>query len=98
MRHGALTLSVSLGPFAGLECEFRGLAIFPFLSACTTVLAATCGGRLCMQLSTAFDLDNPLREDDEFDARTEFMSIRKPHALSRTQYIVGGGARPRCGC
>lgn len=46
-----------------------------------------------MQLSTTFDLDNVLREDDEFDARTEFLSIRKPHALSVTRFAVNGAVK-----
>ncbi len=41
-------------------------------------------------LSTAFDLDDPLREDDAFAAETEFLSIRKPHALSSTRFTVDG--------
>lgn len=41
-------------------------------------------------LSTAFDLANPLREDDAFTAETNFLSIRKPHALSLTRFVVDG--------
>lgn len=41
-------------------------------------------------LSTEFDLENPLEEDEQFDAVTEFVAIRKPHALSVTKYIVDG--------
>lgn len=41
-------------------------------------------------LSTAFDLDDPLREDDAFAAETDFLSIRKPHALSSTRFTVAG--------
>ena len=41
-------------------------------------------------LSTGFDLENPLREDDAFAAETEFLSIRKPHALSSTRFTVDG--------
>lgn len=46
-----------------------------------------------MQLSTAFDLDNVLREDEVFRAETEFLSIRKPHALSLTRFVVDGVAK-----
>ena len=35
-----------------------------------------------MYLSTDFDLEDTLKEDDAFAAETEFLSIRKPHALS----------------
>lgn len=41
-------------------------------------------------LSTAFDLNNPLREDDAFSVETDFLSIRKPHALSSTRFVVDG--------
>ncbi len=44
-------------------------------------------------LSTAFDLGNPLREDDVFVAETGFLSIRKPHALSATRFTVNGQVR-----
>jgi probable biosynthetic protein (TIGR04098 family) len=43
-----------------------------------------------IHLTTAFDLDNPLREDDAFAAETAFLAIRKPHALSATRYTVDG--------
>jgi probable biosynthetic protein (TIGR04098 family) len=41
-------------------------------------------------LSTEFDLDDTIKEDDAFDAETEFLSIRKPHALSATRFKVDG--------
>lgn len=41
-------------------------------------------------LSTEFDLDDTIKEDDVFDAETEFLSIRKPHALSATRFKVDG--------
>lgn len=43
-----------------------------------------------ISLSTTFDLDDPLREDDAFAAETEFLAIRKPHALSVTRFTVAG--------
>lgn len=46
-----------------------------------------------ISLSTAFDLDDPIREDDVIAAETEFLSIRKPHALSRTRFVVDGKAK-----
>lgn len=46
-----------------------------------------------IHLSTAFDLDAPLREDDAFAAETEFLSIRKPHALSVTRFSVDGAVK-----
>jgi probable biosynthetic protein (TIGR04098 family) len=46
-----------------------------------------------MWLSTSFDLDDVMREDDEFRAETEFLSIRKPHALSATRFVVDGKAK-----
>lgn len=46
-----------------------------------------------IHLSTSFDLDNPLREDDAFEAQTTFLSIRKPHALSLTRFAVGDQVR-----
>ncbi|MGB1215464.1 MAG: LnmK family bifunctional acyltransferase/decarboxylase, partial [Pikeienuella sp.] len=45
------------------------------------------------QLSTSFDLTNVMREDDAFDAETTFLSIRKPHALSSTKFVVDGVAK-----
>lgn len=39
-------------------------------------------------LSTGFDLEDTIREDDAFVAETEFLSIRKPHALSVTRFKV----------
>lgn len=44
-------------------------------------------------LRTRFDLTDTIREDDRFEARTTIHSIRKPHALSRTEYVVDGQAR-----
>lgn len=44
-------------------------------------------------LTTEFDLENTIREDDRFEARTTIHSIRKPHALSRTEYVVDGQVR-----
>ncbi len=44
-------------------------------------------------LSTWFDLDNPISEDAVCLARTEVLAIRKPHALSKTQYLVDGTCR-----
>ncbi|MGB0410084.1 MAG: LnmK family bifunctional acyltransferase/decarboxylase, partial [Pikeienuella sp.] len=46
-----------------------------------------------IQLSTSFDLTNVMREDDAFDAETTFLSIRKPHALSSTKFVVDGVAK-----
>jgi len=43
-----------------------------------------------MYLSTDFDLEDTLKEDDAFAAETEFLSIRKPHALSATRFTVDG--------
>ena len=44
-------------------------------------------------LSTIFDLEDPLREDEAFAAETEFLSIRKPHALSSTRFTVDGKSK-----
>lgn len=44
-------------------------------------------------LTTWFDLQNPIREDDSFSADTTITAIRKPHALSRTEYVVDGQVR-----
>lgn len=41
-----------------------------------------------IHLSTMFDLDAPLREDDVFSAETSFLAIRKPHAMSVTHFTV----------
>jgi len=46
-----------------------------------------------IHLTTQFDLDSPMKEDDAFAAQTEFLAIRKPHALSSTQFIVDGGIK-----
>jgi len=46
-----------------------------------------------IHLSTTFDLENPMREDDAFAAQTDILSIRKPHALSSTRFIVGEQVR-----
>lgn len=46
-------------------------------------------------LNTWFDLDDIIREDDEFTAETTFLGIRKPHALSRTEFKVGGKVKAR---
>lgn len=46
-----------------------------------------------ISLSTRFDLDDVIREDDVFDAETEIVSIRKPHALSRTRFLVDGRSK-----
>lgn len=46
-----------------------------------------------IHLSTSFDLDSPMREDDAFEAQTEFLSIRKPHALSSTCFVVDGAVK-----
>ncbi|MBN2631545.1 MAG: hypothetical protein JXR75_13525 [Rhodobacteraceae bacterium] len=43
-----------------------------------------------MWLSTWFDLDDVIREDDAFQAETEFLSVRKPHAISATKFVVDG--------
>lgn len=41
-------------------------------------------------LSTRFDLDDPILEDDAFQAATRITAIRKPHALSVTRFLAGG--------
>jgi probable biosynthetic protein, Pnap_2097 family len=41
-------------------------------------------------LSTDFDLEDTIKEDDAIEAESEFLSIRKPHALSTTRFKVGG--------
>ncbi len=46
-----------------------------------------------MYLSTEFDLEDTIREDDAFAAETEFLSIRKPHALSSTRFTVDGKSK-----
>jgi probable biosynthetic protein (TIGR04098 family) len=46
-----------------------------------------------MALTTDFVLDDPLREDDHLVLETEFLSIRKPHAWSRTRVLTGGRAK-----
>jgi probable biosynthetic protein (TIGR04098 family) len=43
-----------------------------------------------IHLSTAFDLEDPLREDDAVVAETRVVAVRKPHALSRTCFAVEG--------
>ena len=44
-------------------------------------------------LSTRFDLDDPMKEDDAFVAATVLASVRKPHALSTTQFMVGSSCK-----
>lgn len=44
-------------------------------------------------LSTDFDLGRPVVEDDEVEAVTEVLSVRRPHALSLTRYSVAGETR-----
>lgn len=44
-------------------------------------------------LSTRFDLDDPILEDDVFAAATEITAIRKPHALSVTRFLVADKAK-----
>lgn len=46
-----------------------------------------------LYLSTWFDLDNIVGEDDEVVARTELTAIRKPHSLATTNYIVDNQPR-----
>lgn len=46
-----------------------------------------------MWLSTWFDLDDVIREDDAFAAESEFLSISKPHAISSTKFVVDGKAK-----
>lgn len=43
-----------------------------------------------MALRTEFLLSDPLREDEVFQARTRIQAIRKPHSISRTDFIVDG--------
>ena len=43
-----------------------------------------------ISLTTAFDLEDVVAEDDTFLAETELRSIRKPHALSSTRFTVDG--------
>jgi probable biosynthetic protein (TIGR04098 family) len=50
-----------------------------------------------ISLSTHFDLANTIGEDDKVAAETEFLSIRKPHALSRTRFVVNGQSRAEIG-
>jgi probable biosynthetic protein (TIGR04098 family) len=46
-----------------------------------------------ISLSTGFDLGDPVREDDRVAAETEVLSVRKPHALSVTRFVVGEKSR-----
>lgn len=41
-------------------------------------------------LSTQFDLNDPVLEDEKISAETTIFSIRKPHALSRTEFLANG--------
>jgi probable biosynthetic protein (TIGR04098 family) len=41
-------------------------------------------------LSTKFDLDDIIKEDDTVTATCEIQSMRKPHALSVARFAVGG--------
>lgn len=50
-----------------------------------------------VSLTTSFDLKDVIREDDVFTAETELLSIRKPHALSRTRFVVDGTAKAEVG-
>lgn len=50
-----------------------------------------------ISLTTRFDLEDPIREDDAISAETEFLSIRKPHALSRTRFMAGGTSKAEVG-
>lgn len=50
-----------------------------------------------ISLTTRFDLQTPIGEDDDFAAETEFLAIRKPHALSRTRFVVDGQSRAEVG-
>jgi probable biosynthetic protein (TIGR04098 family) len=43
-----------------------------------------------IRLATSFDLAEPVREDDRVEATCEIVSVRKPHALSRTSFTVDG--------
>lgn len=85
------TLSEDWALATGLENHWRVLA--DSLGLRPSEWIDTKGDRMygaVIWLSTWFDLENTLKEDDAFTAETEFLSIRKPHALSRTQYIVDG--------
>lgn len=43
-----------------------------------------------MYLSTWFDLEDTICEDDEVEKTTEIIAIRKPHSLGVTTFYVGG--------
>ena len=46
-----------------------------------------------MALQSRFDLDHPVREDDEITLRTRLLAIRKPHAWGHTEFVVNGTVR-----
>ena len=56
----------------------------------------TAGDRMygaVIALSTRYDLDAPVLEDDAVTARTTIEAIEKPHAVSTTRFEVGGASR-----
>lgn len=44
-------------------------------------------------LSTWFDLEHPVGEDDECRVNSEMLAVRKPHALSTTRFLVNDTCR-----
>lgn len=88
------TLSEDWALATGLENHWRILA--DSLGLRPSQWIDTKGDRMygaVIWLSTWFDLEDTLKEDEAFAAETEFLSIRKPHALSSTRFIVDGKAK-----
>jgi probable biosynthetic protein (TIGR04098 family) len=88
------TLSEDWALMTGLENHWRLLA--ESLGLRPSRWIDTQGDRMygaVIALSTRFDLDDVVLEDDEIIAETTISSIRKPHALSRTEFFVDGKAK-----
>ncbi len=92
------TLSEDWALATGLENHWRLLA--GSLGLKPSEWIDTGGDRMygaVISLTTRFDLGDVIGEDDAFSAETEFLSIRKPHALSRTRFVVDGKSKAEVG-